>query len=194
MQTLIETIAASDFDMDDDDISIADTPAESTDLSDFEKQKASLQTYLDSVPYECESVDQMQQRLEEIVGKIYLCAKAQNWLVLSTWDGMLQWCTQYSLPYGPSLTFTILSWLSMRYPMPKSTRAKLVRFYYELCLVPGVEPRVMRSWADMLSRLLANKLGLSRKLETTDLELPWQPLWRVLQKELWPKKRIMDAS
>jgi len=82
----------------------------------------------------------------------------------------------------------------MRYPMPKTTRAKLVRLYYELCLVPGLEPRVIRNWADMLSRLLSNKPGLKRKLEATDLELPWQPLWRALQKELWPKKRLQDTS
>jgi proteasome activator subunit 4 len=82
----------------------------------------------------------------------------------------------------------------MRYPMHKTTRAKLVHLYYELCLVPGVEPRVLRSWADMLSRLLANKPGLKRKLETTDLELPWKPLWRVLQKELWPKSSLEDSS
>lgn len=86
------------------------------------------------------------------------------------------------------------SWMLMRYPMHKTTRAKLVRLYYELCLVPGVEPRVLRSWADMLSRLLANKPGLKRKLETTDLELPWKPLWRVLQKELWPKSSLEDSS
>ena len=86
------------------------------------------------------------------------------------------------------------SWMLMRYPMHKTTRAKLVRLYYELCLVPGVEPRVLRSWADMLSRLLASKPGLKRKLETTDLELPWKPLWRVLQKELWPKNSLEDSS
>jgi hypothetical protein len=86
------------------------------------------------------------------------------------------------------------SWMLMRYPMHKAARAKLVRLYYELCLVPGVEPRVLRSWADMLSRLLANKPGLKRKLETTDLELPWKPLWRVLQKELWPKSSLEDSS
>ena len=82
----------------------------------------------------------------------------------------------------------------MRYPMPKSTRAKLTRLYYELCLVPGIEPRVMRSWADMLSRLICNKPDSRRKLDVADLQLPWQPLWRVLQKELWPKKRLHDSS
>lgn len=82
----------------------------------------------------------------------------------------------------------------MRYPMPKTTRAKLVRFYYELCVMPGIEPRVIRSWADMLSRLLSTKPGMKRKLEAEDLELSWKPLWRVLQKELWPKSNIRDNT
>ena len=82
----------------------------------------------------------------------------------------------------------------MRYPMEKSTRSKLVRLYYELCLLPGVEPKILRSWADMLSRLLSNKAGLKRKLEASDLQLPWQPLWRVLQRELRPKSSVEDSS
>ena len=82
----------------------------------------------------------------------------------------------------------------MRYPMQKSTRAKLVRMYYELCLIPGVEPRILRGWADMLSRLLSNKPGIKRKLDPADLELPWQPMWRSLRKELWPKDSIVESS
>ena len=78
--------------------------------------------------------------------------------------------------------------------MQKSTRAKLVRLYYELCLVPGIEPRVLRSWADILSGLLANKPGIKPKLDATDLTLPWKPLWRVLQKELWPKTTLDDPT
>jgi len=77
--------------MDDDDISEIDSPGEVTEQSAMEKQLASLQTYLDSLPYECETVEEMQTRLEEIVQKISICARTKNWLVLSTWDGMLQW-------------------------------------------------------------------------------------------------------
>ncbi|KAK7468647.1 Proteasome activator BLM10 [Stygiomarasmius scandens] len=164
-------------DMEDDSMSYLDTPAgDYIDQSSYDKQKSYLETYVNSVPYKCESIEDMHQRLEEIVGKIYICAKSQNWLALATWDGMLQ------------------CWLLMRYPMQKSTRAKLVRLYFELCLVPGVEPRVIRTWADMLSRLLANKSGSKRKLETTDLQLPWKPLWKALKKELWVKKRVQDTS
>ncbi|CAA7258771.1 unnamed protein product [Cyclocybe aegerita] len=162
--------------MDDDELSVGESPGEVADVSANDRQRASLQTYLDSLPYECESIEEMQTCLEEIVEKLYITAKSKNWLVLSTWDGMLQ------------------CWLLMRYPMQKITRAKLVRFYYELCLLPGIEPRILRNWADMLSRLLSNKPGLRRKLEATDLELSWQPLWRNLQKELWPKSSLDDSS
>ncbi|PCH33382.1 hypothetical protein WOLCODRAFT_21973 [Wolfiporia cocos MD-104 SS10] len=167
--------------MEEDDVSMPDSPAWDSGTmtpghSATERQKASLQSYLDSLPYECESVEEMQSQLEFIVSRISICAEARNWLSLTTWDGMLQ------------------CWLLMHYPMPKTTRAKLVRLYYECCLVPGLEPRVVRSWADMLSRLLSNKPDRRRKLEVTDLQLPWQPLWRALQKELWPKKRLHDDS
>lgn len=56
------------------------------------KQRASLQTYLSSLPYNAESEEDMQARLEFILGRIIICAEAKNWLVLATWDGVLQWC------------------------------------------------------------------------------------------------------
>jgi proteasome activator subunit 4 len=77
--------------MDDDDIFQIDSAGELTEQSEMEEQVASLQTYLNSLPYECETVEEMQARLEEIVQKIYICARTKNWLVLGTWDGLLQW-------------------------------------------------------------------------------------------------------
>ncbi|KAL0578024.1 Proteasome activator BLM10 [Marasmius crinis-equi] len=177
VETALSALGSNSDDMDDTESSYPDTPIdEATDPISLEKQKLALQSYLNSVPYECENTEAMQAKLEGIVGNIVVCAKTQNWLTLTTWDGMLQ------------------CWLSMRYPMKKSTRAKLVRLYYELCTLPGMDPRVTRSWADMVSRLLLSKAGSKRKLESSDLELPWRPLWRALKKELWPKKRIEDTS
>ena len=77
--------------MEDDEISVADSMGEIGDLSAYDKQRTSLQTYLNALPYECETVEDMQTRLEKIAEKIYICASSKNWLVLSTWDGMLQW-------------------------------------------------------------------------------------------------------
>ena len=34
----------------------------------------------------------MHARLEFILGRITICAETKNWLVLATWDGVLQWC------------------------------------------------------------------------------------------------------
>lgn len=64
--------------MDDDEVSIFDTPDGASELSDIEKQRASLQSYLDALPYEGESVENMQERLENIIGKMYICAKAKK--------------------------------------------------------------------------------------------------------------------
>ena len=69
-----------------------------------------------------------------------------------------------------------------------------MRLFYELSLLPGIEPRLIRSWVDDLSRVLANKGDAPRKIEPEDLQLPWRPLWRVLRKELWPKKRAYESS
>lgn len=88
---LAKSILDSSDRTDDDDLSVIDTPGETTDAAAYEKQLASLQTYINALPYNCESVEVMQDRLEDIVEKLYICAKTKNWTVLTTWDGMLQW-------------------------------------------------------------------------------------------------------
>lgn len=82
--------------MDDEDISMPESPSwESGTMtpgqSAFEKDKVSMQSYLDSLPYECESIDEMRAKLDHIVSRICICVESKNWLVLTTWDGMLQW-------------------------------------------------------------------------------------------------------
>ena len=86
------------------------------------------------------------------------------------------------------------SWLLMKYPMPKATRAKLARLYYELCITPGIEARVVRSWTDMLNRLISTKTGVKRKLEAQDLLLPWEVLWEALKNHLWHKGKVHESS
>ena len=94
LEELPPDFLATNITMDSDDSGI-DSPGEVSEQSSMEKQRASLQIYLDSLPYECETVEEMQARLEEIVQKMYICARTKNWLVLSTWDGMLQWYMFY---------------------------------------------------------------------------------------------------
>ena len=94
--------------MDDDDMSVPDSPLESGDISPTRhtaaahRSRAVLQTYLNSLPYQCESVEDMQAQLEYIVGKITICAKSKNWLVLTTWDGALQWSVTFVRSHSTS--------------------------------------------------------------------------------------------
>jgi proteasome activator subunit 4 len=190
-----------DSNMDGDELSVPDTPdidsgSSSPGDSAMDKQLATLQTYVDSLPYKCESVEEMQAKLEFIVARIDVCIRSKNWTVLTSWDGMLQWSAEIHVYIADiKLIFNFSnSWMLMRYPIPTTTRAKLVRLYYELTVIPGVEAGVVRQWADMVTRLIANNARSPRKLEPEDLQLPWQPLWRALKKELWPKKRLQDSS
>lgn len=69
--------------------------------------------------------------------------------------------------------------------MKRHVRAKLAKLYYELCVLPGMDPRLIEAAANTCMSLLANK----KKLDISDLQLPWEPLYTVLERELFPKKR-----
>lgn len=92
-QSLLESLMKSSQPgfIEDDDLSVADTPADVTNPNAYERQLTSLQTYLNALPYKCESVAYMQAKLEEIIEKLFICAKSKNWPILATWDGILQW-------------------------------------------------------------------------------------------------------
>jgi proteasome activator subunit 4 len=60
--------------------------------------------------------------------------------------------------------------------------------------MPGADLSLVRSWADFLQKLVGAKAVSRPKLDTTDLILDWRPLWRILQKELWPNKRIIGSG
>jgi proteasome activator subunit 4 len=82
----------------------------------------------------------------------------------------------------------------MRYPMPRPIRASLAKLYYELLVIPGAEPRLIRGWADTLARLIPNRTGSRRKLEISDLQLSWKSLWRVMEPEIWIKTGNHDST
>lgn len=78
-----------------DDLDILDDANVSLD-DPLEKQRAALQVYLDSVPYQCESLDQMQTKLEGIVEKIIICGRSKSWAAITHWDGLLQWFVHFA--------------------------------------------------------------------------------------------------
>lgn len=89
----LNQVYCSDLNMDDDDVSTIGSQEQSW----LEGKCKSLQTYLDSIPYECESLEEMQAKLEFIISRLYIAAKAKNWELVTAWDGLLQWYLQHQL-------------------------------------------------------------------------------------------------
>lgn len=69
--------------------------------------------------------------------------------------------------------------------MKRTVRAKLAKLFYELAVLPGMDPRIIETASSTCMTLLANK----KRLDINDLQLPWEPLYHVLEMELFPKKR-----
>jgi len=82
--------------MDDDDLSGLETPQETelplTTQGRMEKQLESLKGYLDALPYECETPEEMQTKLEFIIGKIDVSVRSKYWSLVPSWSQMLHWC------------------------------------------------------------------------------------------------------
>jgi proteasome activator subunit 4 len=74
--------------------------------------------------------------------------------------------------------------------MKRQTRAKLARFYYDVTVLPGLDPRVVDMSANMTMTLIESK----KRIDIRDLQLPWRPLYDALVHEMFPKKRKTGIS
>ena len=68
------------------------------------KQEAALKTYIDSVPYDCESPEEMEKVLSSIVSKIYVAAKSNRVEILRKLDEALNTLVSH-LPVVRFLSF-----------------------------------------------------------------------------------------
>lgn len=88
--------------MDDDQLSAPGTPVSdgngggttpgNPEQTPYDKQLASLRTFLASVPYECESVEDMELHLANIVDKLHAVTLARLWHLLPGWNELLVAC------------------------------------------------------------------------------------------------------
>ena len=120
------------------------------------------------MPYECESLDEYDRRLDLIIRRLVDCVTTKDYDV-----GFVQW------------NHRLQCLISLKYPMLRQTRARLARFYYETAVLPGLEARIVQLAASMCMSLIEHKKYINIK----DLVLPWKPLYNLLEKELFPKQR-----
>ncbi|SJX61736.1 related to BLM10-proteasome activator subunit [Sporisorium reilianum f. sp. reilianum] len=127
-----------------------------------------LLEYPNSLPYTCETLEEFDARLDHIIRRLVDCVRAKDYDI-----GLVQW------------NHRLQCLLSLKYPVLRKTRARLARLYYELAVLPGLNTRCIELAANMCITLIENK----KKCDIKDLVLPWRPLYNILEKELFPKRR-----
>ncbi|CAO1628827.1 unnamed protein product [Parajaminaea phylloscopi] len=124
--------------------------------------------YPRSLPYECESLDEFDQRLALIQQRLLECVQTKDYDI-----GFLQW------------NHRLQCLISLQYPILRSTRASLASLYYHIVLVPGLDARLV----DVAAQMAISLLQPRRKISIRDLTLPWRPLHEMLHRQLFPKTR-----
>ena len=76
----------------------------------------------------------------------------------------------------------------LKYPLPLEKRIKIARLYYELCTMPGMPSYLLSTWADGLGALIRSK----KKISIDDMRLPWRPIYKLLEKELFLTRRQFE--
>jgi proteasome activator subunit 4 len=92
--------------------------------------------YFKHLPYAVEDEIRRQHDLQEILKYLYIAVEAGDFT-----PGAIHW------------TRELRSWLSLKFDPTKEQRVKLVKFYYELALAPGIEPSVAERFSSMFMLL-----------------------------------------
>ena len=121
-----------------------------------------------TLPYEVESLAEMDRRLALILTRLTEAIGLRDWDV-----GFWRWQRELG------------RWLAMKYPMQRATRVRLVELYYELAVSPGMDARLVETFASTVLQLVEKKSLIGR----SDVLLPWRPIYDILSREIFPKGR-----
>lgn len=92
--------------------------------------------YARYLPYAVEDEEERQRNLEEILRHLFIAVEAGDFS-----PGAVHW------------TRELRGWLALKFDPTKEQRTKLVRFYYELALAPGIDVGVAERFASMFMGL-----------------------------------------
>ncbi|KAF2707010.1 hypothetical protein K504DRAFT_447067 [Pleomassaria siparia CBS 279.74] len=124
--------------------------------------------YFENLPYEVEEQAKLDENLATCLKYLYIAVSAGDFA-----PGAVHW------------TREIRGWLSLKFDLPRSTRVKLVKLYYELALAPGLDYLVAERFASMFMVLTKRKHYLRA---VTELKLDWRPLYRELKLFVLPSE------
>jgi proteasome activator subunit 4 len=124
--------------------------------------------YFSYLPYEAEGPEAREENLDVCLKHLYIAVSAGDFA-----PGAVHW------------TREIRGWLSLKFDLPRATRVKLVKLYYELALAPGLDYLVAERFASMFMVLTKRKHYLR---PNKDLTLDWRPLFRELKLFVLPSE------
>ena len=78
----------------------------------------------------------------------------------------------------------------LKYPIPKEKRIAIIKLYLEIAVTPGMPMKVMSVAAEGVNFLTRSK----RKLSIDDLRLPWKPIYKIVEKELFLCRRKFEIK
>ncbi|KAK8843981.1 hypothetical protein IAR55_006774 [Kwoniella newhampshirensis] len=117
-----------------------------------------------SLPYEVETLAEMDDKLDLICCRMVECVKAREFgMGFRVWDSALS------------------IWQSMGYPMKREVKIKLIFLYYELLFVPGLSASFIEDAGNQFISLIGD-----RSINIYDFRIPWRPLYDALYFELFP--------
>ncbi|KAL7421289.1 Proteasome activator BLM10 [Cryptotrichosporon argae] len=117
-----------------------------------------------ALPYEVETLAEMDDRLELICCRLIELVKAREWGM-----GFRMWNSALNI------------WISMGYPMKRDIKIRLIFLFYEILFIPGLSASFVEDRANDLTSLLGD-----RALTVHDFRIPWRPLYDALYNELFP--------
>lgn len=88
--------------------------------------------YFSYLPYDVEGPEAREDNLDVCLKHLYIAVSAGDFA-----PGAVHW------------TREIRGWLSLKFDLPRATRVKLVKLYYELALAPGLDYLVAERFASM---------------------------------------------
>ncbi|OCK79895.1 hypothetical protein K432DRAFT_405169 [Lepidopterella palustris CBS 459.81] len=124
--------------------------------------------YFKYLPYNTEDQAERERNLNTCIKHLYIAVSAGDFA-----PGAVHW------------TREIRGWLSLKFDLPRDTRIKLAKLYYELALAPGLDYLVAERFASMFMVLTKRKHYLR---PGKDLVLDWRPLFRELKMFILPSE------
>lgn len=120
------------------------------------------------LPYKIENKEKQLKNLNEIIKNIYISLAADDFSRAAIFSKELS------------------NWLNLKFDLPRQTRAKLIKVYYELCTTQGIAQDLQRRFESLF-------LSLTKRhyISIHDISLDWKPAFSVLKRTMFPNEETL---